>query len=134
MNLRLNLQNIREFVDFVVDKAKQQGLRDEQIDKIELSTEEAISNIFYHVYKTKEGFLELSCKSNDTQFIVSIIDFGSPFNIITYKPKFTNMDSNIDNCQIGGLGIKIIKNLIDEIQYSHKAEKNILKLIVTKEN
>jgi anti-sigma regulatory factor (Ser/Thr protein kinase) len=55
-----------------------------------------------------------------------IEDDGVPFN--PSESKTPDFQCDIEECKIGGLGIHLIKKMMDEVQYQRVADKNILVL------
>ena len=55
-----------------------------------------------------------------------IEDDGKPFNPVEFEAP--DMSCSIEECKIGGLGIHIIRKLMDDICYERCEDKNVLKL------
>ncbi len=66
--------------------------------------------------------MELTANS----LIVSITDDGVPFNPLAETAPDTTL--SIEDRQIGGLGIHIVVNMVDDISYQRTADKNVLTL------
>lgn len=109
--------------------AKEQGFGEKRISEIEIAAEEALVNIFHYAYKGEEGDVEVSCKAGDGgRFIIEIADAGMPFNPLAVPEPDTTLD--VAERQIGGIGVFLIKKLIDDVTYKRDDNKNILALIV----
>ena len=110
--------------------AKKEGFDEKKISKIELSTEEALVNIYKHAYQEGGGNVEISCMiDQEDRFIVEIKDYGDPFNILNVR----DADINTFNpYNIGGLGIFMIKSLMDEVRYRRESGANVLTLIASR--
>ena len=50
------------------------------------------------------------------------------FHLIPLESKTPDFQCGIEECKIGGLGIHLIRKLMDDIQYQRVADKNILVL------
>ena len=58
---------------------------------------------------------------------MEFVDDGVEFNpLSTNSPK---LPENIDEAKIGGLGIHLVKNLVDEMYYEYKDNENHLTII-----
>ena len=130
IKLQAKLENLEQFIDFVSLCANKQEVDKKKIFEIEISTEEALVNIFNYAYQNIEGDVEVSCKSDDDKFIIEIEDSGVPFNLLSLKEPDTSLD--ISERGIGGLGIFLIKKLMDNVQYRREENRNILTLVVSK--
>ena len=132
IRLPAKIENLKRLIQFVLDCAKSQGFTKKRIQEIELATEEALVNIFNYAYPDKHnGEVEVRCKLDDNiRFTLQILDNGIPFDIQSIsKPDLTE---NISERKIGGLGILLIRNMVDEVQYRRDGESNILTLIIHK--
>ena len=59
--------------------------------------------------------------------MVTITDDGIPFDPFSVKTPDT--DLSIDEREIGGLGIHLVRNMMDKVSYQRKDNKNIVNLI-----
>lgn len=122
----------REIVEdigrFVLLTIEPWGLTQKVKNNIELAVGEAIDNIFEHGYGEKNGKIEISLQNKDNTLIVKIYDSGKTFDsdkISQYKPEAVLNDS-----QSRGLGIYIIRKVMDEVKYdSDPIKGNTLTLI-----
>ena len=71
--------------------------------------------------------MEVDVEILGQQLIVSFTDDGTPFNPFSNAPPDTRL--SIDERNIGGLGIHLVKNLMDECNYKRETNKNIITLI-----
>ncbi len=96
---------------------------------LNLVLEEAFTNVVQYAYTDKEKHdIELLMEKSGNVLIITIIDDGQPYD----PTKKTDPDINLDveNRPIGGLGIFLIKKTMDEVTYERKNGKN--HLIMTK--
>lgn len=122
------LFKIRNFVDA---KAKEFGFSDEQAQKISLAVDEACTNLIKHAYHFNiSGEIRIRIDSRDNAFIVNILDEAPPFN--PKNVKNVNLREKALRKEKGGLGVQIIRQLMDEINYTPspaKGDFNKLKLV-----
>jgi len=133
IKLPAKLDNLYKFMDVVSRCAKEKGFTQKRINDMELVMEEALVNIFNYAYKDRDntGDVEVTCSiDNDKRFIVDLIDSGIPFNVLSCKEP--DLKSDISEREIGGLGVFLMKELADDIQYRREDEKNILRLVINK--
>ena len=131
IRLQAKIENLERLMQFVSACAKEKGFTSKRIKEIELATEEALVNIFNYSYPEHAGEVEVRCKvENDTRFIIEILDTGIPFNIHSISEP--DLTENISNRKIGGLGIFLMRKMVEEVQYHRDEENNILTLIIHK--
>lgn len=130
ITLPAKLENLYKFMNTVSRCAKEQGFTQKRINDIELAMEEALVNIFNYAYSDNTGDVEVTCSSDNDLFIVDIIDSGIPFNLLSYKDP--DLTSDISEREIGGLGVFLMKKLMDDVQYRRENDKNLLRFVVYK--
>lgn len=93
---------------------------------INLVIEEIFSNIVFYGYADNaEHTINITFSTNPGQVKIKIEDDAQEFNPLILP--LTNCScSTVNNAQIGGLGIHIVKSLMDDLNYSRVNNKNIL--------
>lgn len=108
---------------------------------VNLALEEAVSNVMLYAYPHKSGqvfveFVRVKSAENkgEEQLVFTISDSGIPFDPTKQKPADTTL--SVDEREIGGLGIHLVRQLMDEVRYERSDGKNILTLVkkLTTEN
>ena len=90
---------------------------------IQLATDEAASNIIEHAYENiKEGVLELSCGVKDDLITIVLIDHGESFD--PSEIPLPDLKADLSDRKIGGLGIFLMRKLMDEVHYEVKPNKS----------
>lgn len=92
---------------------------------INLALEETVSNVILYAYPEGEkGEVSISatCDNNSVTFIIS--DFGTPFDPTRHKE--VNISATAEERPIGGLGIHLVKQIMDEVSYAYMEGKNVL--------
>ena len=117
------LDEIREFVGEI---ARAGGFTDKDVYNIQLATDEAASNIIEHAYENiSNGVLELSCGVRDDSITIVLIDHGESFD--PSEIPLPDLKADLSDRKIGGLGIFLMRKLMDEVHYEVTANKgNIL--------
>ena len=96
--------------------------------KLQLAVEEAVVNVIDYAYPNDiEGSIEVRMMSDGQSLKIVIIDSGVFFDP-TAKEK-TDTTLSAEERQIGGLGLLLVRELMDSINYERKEGKNILTLI-----
>ena len=109
-----NLAQIREFMK---ETALESGFSEDVTGKIVLAVDEACTNIIKHAYKySPEGNIIISVKFADSKFEISITDEGTHFNPDSIPEP--DIKEYYKQKKVGGLGVYLIKKLMDEVKYS----------------
>src|SRR5512141_35939 len=108
-----NLDEIREFVGKFARKG---GFSDKDIYNIQLATDEAASNIIEHAYQNAPGkVLELACDMQGDVITIVLTDYGESFD--PSQVPAPDLKADLSDRKIGGLGIFLMRKLMDEIYY-----------------
>jgi anti-sigma regulatory factor (Ser/Thr protein kinase) len=131
MKLPAKLENLGRWMEAVSECAREQGFDQKKIGKIELALEEALVNICKYSYPDEPGDAEVNCKQDNGRFIIEIVDSGIPFDMTALPAP--DLTSSIEKRKIGGLGIFLIKKMVDEVKYRREGSFNILDLTVKRD-
>ncbi len=97
------------------------------LPQIDLALEEAVTNIIMYAYPEGEkGTAELTVEVADGQISATLIDSGTPFNPLQQQE--ANLDVSLEERKIGGLGIHLIKEIMDVVEYAYEDGRNVLKM------
>jgi serine/threonine-protein kinase RsbW len=121
-----NLALIREFVTTV---GQQAGITDLEICNIELAVDEACANVIEHAYG-HDASKEVTIRANIDEDAITfeIVDTGPGFD--PTKVKQEDLEQLIQKRKDGGLGLRLIKTLMDEVNYEIvPGQKNELRMI-----
>ena len=101
-----------DFIDFAT---KDIGFSEEEINRIHLAAEESLSNIIENAFAPDEdGTIKVICKSIPTGIEIIINEKGIPYDV-TQLPEY-NPDEDLENQATEGLGLFLIKNIMDEFE------------------
>ncbi len=132
IKLPARIESLGEFIQSVSSLAERLRFSQESIQKIQLALEETLVNIFHYAFPDGTGEVTVTCRQEDEKrFVIEIEDAGRPFNVLSSTEPDTQSD--ITDRPIGGLGIFLIKKMMDEVQYRREDKKNILTLTLNKE-
>lgn len=95
---------------------------------VNLVLEEAISNIIFYGYEDDMiHLIGIEFRTNHEELSIKLIDGGKPFDPTIKEDPDTNL--SVEDRPIGGLGIYLIKQLMDEVYYERLDHKNQLTMI-----
>ena len=101
------------------------GLPQELNMPINLALEEAVSNVMLYAYPGKSGQVLVECDKSD-KLVFTITDSGVPFD--PTQQEDPDVTQSAEDRPIGGLGIFLVRQIMDDIRYERKDDKNILTL------
>lgn len=133
MRFAANFEYLDEIREFVGDIARSGGFNDKEIYNIQLATDEAASNIIEHSYEgISDGVLEISCGVKKNTITIILTDHGKSFDP-SHVP-MPNLKADLSERQIGGLGLFLMRKLMNEVHYEADPEnkRNTLTLIKRK--
>lgn len=116
------LQHVSEFVD---DIGRELNLDDELLMNLNLVMEEMVSNVVFYAYpEGKEAEIELLAESNGHELTFVLSDRGKEFDPTMKEDADPNI--NPADREIGGMGIFIVKNIMNDVTYQRLQGRNLL--------
>lgn len=131
MSIAAVLDNLPKIMEFVRYQAVQAGVPDAVKNKLDLVVEELFVNIVKHSYgqaASNAAEVEILCSSetmpdSSTQvFFLTFKDYGPPFNPL--EQQLPSLDTDLDERQVGGLGIYLTQLMADSCSYKRKGNSN----------
>lgn len=122
---REELKEIRKFITEVLNDI---GLSDVEANQVILAVDEVCANLIIHSNKCDPNeCLEIHVdETNGKKVIFEIVDYGEGFNYNNYKEP--NLEEIVRRRKKGGLGIMLVKKLMDTVEFSTHGNKNICRL------
>jgi anti-sigma regulatory factor (Ser/Thr protein kinase) len=133
MQFTARFEYLDEIRDFVGDIAQSGGFNDKDVYNIQLATDEAASNIIEHAYENvSDGLLEISCELRKDVITIILVDHGEAFDPSVVP--LPNLKADLSERKIGGLGLYLMRKLMDDVHYDAdpKNNRNTLTLIKRK--
>lgn len=114
-----------EIIDFIMS-APEMPADESLLFKIRLSIEEVVENIVQYAYEDGAGSMDVQISKEDADFMLTIklTDQGVPFNPLEMPDP--DLSLSAEDRQIGGLGIFLCKQMMDEVSYSYENGCNVL--------
>lgn len=114
-----NLSTIRNFIKSAANEA---GFDNDTSNKIVLATDEACTNIIKHAYQfSYKGKIGVNVSFKNDKFSISITDNGKHFNAKSIAEP--DLKKYYQEKRVGGLGMYLMKKLMDEVNYSQSNDK-----------
>lgn len=115
------LDKVLEFVDGLLEE-KNCTMRAQL--ELDIAVEELFVNIASYAYRPKEGPVTIQVSFEENIVSIVFIDGGKPYN--PWEKEDPDITLSVEERQIGGLGIYLVKNTMNQVDYRYEDEKNIL--------
>lgn len=123
-----NLETLPAIVGFVSERAAAMGVHPKRVMHLELAVEEAAVNICSYAYEIPPGEVTVRITPEPGVVRIELVDNGVPFDPLSMDAP--DIKSELENREVGGLGIFLIRRMLDEVHYSRRGDQNILSLAV----
>lgn len=133
-------ENMASMVSFIKKAVEKHGGNRKDVYQIHLISEEIILNIIKYAYPEKTGDIEIKYEfkpngnpdaegkvERKAEMMIRISDQGIPFNPL--EKDEPDISAPVDQRDIGGLGIFMVRNLVDHLSYERQNNQNVLILI-----
>ena len=126
--IKNDISEINKLAIFIEELGEELGLMPNMIFNLNLVLEEAVSNVILYAYpEEKQHEIILTANMSDKNLIFVLLDTGKEFDP-TQVPD-ADVTLSAEERQIGGLGIFLIRQIMNEVKYQRIEGKNILTLI-----
>ncbi len=117
LRVKSKTENLSEIRDFVSSNANNAGIPAATIENIILAVDEACTNIIKHAYKlSPEGEIIIKIDYDNEKFTVTIIDYGKSFD--PDQVPLPDLQKYYREHRVGGLGMYLMKSLMDDVSYT----------------
>jgi anti-sigma regulatory factor (Ser/Thr protein kinase) len=100
------------------------GLPDETRLDVVLALDEAVANVIEHGYRGAPGEIEVDAALTAGEVELRVVDGAPPFDPLDATPP--ELTGDLDHRRIGGLGIHLIRTLMDAVEYRREEGRNVL--------
>ena len=122
-----DLSEISRLYEFIEELGNEFSLSPDIVFNLNLVLEEAVVNVINYAYpKEEHESIYLSARMHDGSIILVLTDTGKEFDP-TAAPE-ADVTLSADERQIGGLGIFLIRQIMNEVKYERIEGKNVLTL------
>ncbi len=128
LTIESRTERLIEVRDFVSGAAREFGFTDEEVSKIALAIDEACTNIIKHAYAFDPGkTIAITIRGSNGTFEVLISDNGRQFNPSGIPSP--DMKEYLSHYRRGGLGVYLMRSLMDKVEYSIRPGQNEVRLV-----
>jgi serine/threonine-protein kinase RsbW len=123
-----SIENLKGVRDFIRTSLKNHSISDLVISELVLALDEMCSNLMIHAHHCNpDDLFELHILvENNKPLVFELIDDGTVFDINQFsEPALNNI---INEKRKGGLGIRLVKSIMDKIEYQKISGRNVCRL------
>jgi serine/threonine-protein kinase RsbW len=127
---RYGYNTIPIITQFVAEAAHAAFLDEDSVFHCQMAVDEACTNIIEHAYGEEDtGNIEIVCLVEPARCTIRIVDHGKPFDpMLVPEPKAT---TNLEDIRPGGIGLHLMKQLMDEVRFEFTEQGNTLTMVKT---
>lgn len=131
ITVQASTKHLAEVRDFVAKHASEFGFKKQDVADIRLAVDEAYTNIIKHAYNNDEHkSVDIELGYNSSKFWISLLDTGNAFDPKSYsKP---DVRRKIREKKRGGVGVYLIKKLMDSVEYHSEGSVNEIRMFKNK--
>ena len=123
-----DIRMIPELAAFVEALAVECALDERLKAGLNLALEEAVTNVMMYAYPAGEtGRIEISAGREGERMVFTVADSGVPFDPTSVPD--ADISLGVSERPIGGLGIFLVRKLMDDVRYERTGGKNVLTLV-----
>jgi sigma-B regulation protein RsbU (phosphoserine phosphatase) len=125
--IKNDLVEIKTVTEAFEEFTKVNGIAEKMSKQFMIAIDELLNNVIHYGYpKDKENEIHINFELSKTMLSLTFIDEGIPFNPFQKTQPDTTL--SIEDRPIGGLGIHLIKNMMDNVEYQRHINKNVVKI------
>ena len=126
IRLPARIENLPHLVKPVIEAARHLRIGEDRCHDLELAVEESLVNICSYAYPDEIGPVQVTCFEKKDRLEILIEDQGTAFDISDADP--ADLSADLSKRRVGGLGIHLVKSLMDEVHYQRTGNWNRLAL------
>jgi len=120
-NVPNNLESVQIFIQDFGRFATKQAVESETVQQLQIVFDELLSNIIKYAYTDNDPHeIEVKVRFYGDNLTITILDDGQQYNPFNNQKPDTTLE--IQDREIGGLGIHLVKFFVDEYEYHYKEQ------------
>jgi serine/threonine-protein kinase RsbW len=127
ISIKNNIDELQKVASFVDEISNELQVSPEMQMNLGLVLDEMVSNVIFYAYPPEsEATIELTAESDGQSLTFIISDQGKEFDP-TQVPD-ADVDTDPAERPLGGMGIFIVKNIMNQVSYQRLEGRNLLKM------
>ncbi len=123
LTLDASLDSVSSAIEYVENKVEPLPFSGKVRNRIVIAVDEIVSNVARYAYEGGSGKFSIKAEADDAGITITVTDSGIPYNPL--EKDDPDITLSAEERGIGGYGIFIVKNTMDDISYEYKDGKNI---------
>ena len=128
LSVETRLEELDRLAASVEDFGREQEWPNNLTFQVNLVLEELWLNVVNHGHENGYHVVDIELTSEAESLTIEIMDNGKPFNPLENAP-VPDVTAALGDRSIGGLGVHLVRTMMDEMRYSREGEKNHLILV-----
>lgn len=128
LNLESSLESLGQIEQGVAAFGAEHGWPADLLFHVQLVLDELATNVINHGYGARGHSFQIIIESKPQAVRIEVVDEARPFDPLQDAPEPTT-DASVEERKVGGLGVHIAKQLMDEMEYRRENGKNRLTLV-----
>lgn len=128
LTVKATIENLSKVMEFVDEQLEQLECPMKTQMQVDVAVEELFSNIAYYAYNPGIGSatVRVEAAENPLAVVITFIDNGIRFDPLAKADPDVTL--SVEEREIGGLGIYMVKKTMDDVSYEYKDGQNILRI------
>ncbi len=128
--IKSDLKLINDAIAFVDAQCFKHGITGKDKAVIDVALDELLNNTIRHGYSDKKGIIGISSEINGDTITLVIEDYAKPFNPLEMPDP--DLSTSLENKKEGGLGVFIVKKVMDQVRYFYDEQKKTNNIVLEK--
>jgi anti-sigma regulatory factor (Ser/Thr protein kinase) len=121
------VEHLGTMLDFIRGGAEASGLDARAVRQIMVAVEEPLMNVISYAYPEGGGEVEITHDRQEGRgFVIEIADRGVAFDPLSVPDP--DVEAPLQDRKVGGLGIYMMRKMMDEVSYRREPDRNVLTL------
>ncbi len=128
LTVKASRGNYTAVEQFITEALEEAEASPKEAARISIAVDEVFTNIVSYAYgRNDDGEVTVSVDAESNRIVLVFTDSGIPFNPLQKSDPDITLPA--ESRSIGGLGIYVVKNTMDDVSYEYKNGKNILTIV-----
>ncbi|MDR2483032.1 MAG: ATP-binding protein [Treponema sp.] len=129
LKIEAKLENLDPLLEFVNTELEEIHCPKKTQNQISIAVEEIFVNIVHYAYQPVTGFALVRAGAGNSEIRIEFEDTGKPYNPLDKaNPDIT---SDVEDRIVGGLGVFLVKKIMDKVEYRFEGNRNLLSIVKT---
>ena len=123
-----DVRELRRMSEWIARRCDSLGVSTAVRENLDVCANEAVANVILHAADAlRDGEIALVLDRDGSDVMLEITDDGAPFDPLSTESRATV--TSLDDAEIGGLGLPLIRGLLPRSRYARIGARNVLTLV-----